>query len=57
MFQDGLNKCWVCYELESYKNPNIKQICTPIRIGRGKLMSGIVVWLCGKCKINYKRSE
>lgn len=49
-----INECWVCYQLERYKNPNLKQICSPVRAKKRTICEGLIVWLCPKCKKHLK---
>jgi len=49
-----LNECWCCYERKRYENPDLKQICTPIRANKNSLLAGSIAWVCGDCRKDIK---
>lgn len=56
-----LTKCWVCWEIENYNHRieknntgDLKQYCTPIKGREKTIVEGMLIWLCNKCKMNFK---
>ena len=47
-----LTKCWICWERKAYeiKNPNLKQLCIPMRAKKNSVCDGLSAWLCLECK-------